>query len=284
MSNVMDLLCELVTCNVCQEVHSRVYQCPNGHVTCMDCVQNLESTSCPECRSRGGWMRNRAVEGLAEAMEADFPCDYPACPMRIRLHDVDWHRQSCAHRVFQCPATPLSCVHLTKCQLVPHLLLHRGVRSMNRDETMHCTLRLRASWRQVVIWDGRVIVLGLSPPAIINSHNPRLLVTSLHAGSIGGGGETVRMRVHNRAACGVRFQTLEVPLRENCDMGTPFACRLDVYPGAHPRVDADDCIATTAASEGYPPGLQMRHAEEEVVLLGGEAPVPSVMLAFSFYT
>ena len=118
---------------------------------------------------------------------------------------------------------------MTRDQLIPHLQLHSGVRTMTSADTLQCILKLRAQWRTVVICDGVCIVLTVGPPMTLGG-NPRTMMTSLHAGTLGNRG-VVRACVTNTSGCRSKKTTQSFVLEEATDSGTPFACRLDVFPG-----------------------------------------------------
>ena len=68
-SNFEEYLRDLLECPVCMEIIKSVpvYQCANGHVICMDCIEQLHN--CPICRNDSELRRNLKLENIVQRLE-----------------------------------------------------------------------------------------------------------------------------------------------------------------------------------------------------------------------
>ena len=92
---------EIVRCSVCYAVtHSKILQCPHGHLTCIGCSTRI--TSCPMCRTSldpnvDKRTRALAVEQIIEAMNLDFKCRNVCCGFSGPKKDLVEHQNTCKH-------------------------------------------------------------------------------------------------------------------------------------------------------------------------------------------
>ena len=68
-SDIEEYLRELLECPVCMETIKSVpvYQCANGHVICMDCIEKLNN--CPICRNDSELRRSLKLENIVQRLE-----------------------------------------------------------------------------------------------------------------------------------------------------------------------------------------------------------------------
>ena len=64
---------DLLECPVCTETIKSVpiYQCANGHVICMDCIEKMNN--CPICRNESALRRNLKLENIVQRLESIQP-------------------------------------------------------------------------------------------------------------------------------------------------------------------------------------------------------------------
>ena len=92
---------EIVQCLVCKAItHSKILQCPNGHLTCDRCSTRI--TNCPMCRSSlnpnvNERTRALAVEQIIEAMNLNFKCRNGDCGFSGPKGDLMEHQNTCEH-------------------------------------------------------------------------------------------------------------------------------------------------------------------------------------------
>lgn len=219
LAKVKHLLKESVTCNVCQEVHSKVLQCTNAHTTCSDCFPQLDGGTCPECRASSGWVKGRLIEEMCNLVQLEFSCTHKGCAMKHKLDSVDDHRKICEHRMFACPLFPYGCAAVARTQLVDHLRLHSSVRVMQEGDTLNCTVKYFDLWKLVVIWDDIPIVLQLQSPWAVGP--TKAMFCSMQANTIGNIGSVVKANVTNISACRRRTVMHTFDIEELSDTGTP---------------------------------------------------------------
>ena len=98
---VLAVLEEIVRCSVCLLItHSKILQCPNGHLTCAGCSMRI--SSCPMCRAFLNpdvekRTRALAVEQIIEAMNLDFRCRNGDCRFSGPKKDLMEHQNACEH-------------------------------------------------------------------------------------------------------------------------------------------------------------------------------------------
>ena len=68
-SDFEEYIRDLLECPVCMEIIKSVpvYQCANGHVICMDCIEQLHN--CPICRNDSELRRNLKLENIVQRLE-----------------------------------------------------------------------------------------------------------------------------------------------------------------------------------------------------------------------
>ena len=68
-SDFKEYIRELLECPVCMEIIKSVpvYQCANGHVICMDCIEKLNN--CPICRNDSELRRNLKLENIVQRLD-----------------------------------------------------------------------------------------------------------------------------------------------------------------------------------------------------------------------
>ena len=91
---------ELVACIVCHTItYSKILQCPNGHLTCNECISSGNLSTCPLCRtSLHLATRNLAVEQIIELMSIDFKCRNDGCGFSGSKEDLVQHQRTCEHK------------------------------------------------------------------------------------------------------------------------------------------------------------------------------------------
>eukprot|EP00937_MAST-01D_sp_MAST-1D-sp2_P006055 g6055.t1 len=96
-------------CPVCLKIQVPIYQCPEGHIVCGQCKDQLSPMRCPTCRvdmtNRCG--RNRIIEELAEALKS-VPCRWAHNGCTELFHEaqedvIEEHALECCHREAPCP-------------------------------------------------------------------------------------------------------------------------------------------------------------------------------------
>ena len=68
-SDFEEYIRDLLECPVCMEIIKSVpvYQCANGHVICMDCIEKLNN--CPICRNDSELRRNLKLENIVQRLD-----------------------------------------------------------------------------------------------------------------------------------------------------------------------------------------------------------------------
>ena len=68
-SDFEEYIRDLLECPVCMELIKSVpvYQCANGHVICMDCIEKLNN--CPICRNDSEFRRNLKLENIVQRLD-----------------------------------------------------------------------------------------------------------------------------------------------------------------------------------------------------------------------
>ena len=68
-SDFEEYIRDLLECPVCMELIKSVpvYQCANGHVICMDCIEKLNN--CPICRNDSELRRNLKLENIVQRLD-----------------------------------------------------------------------------------------------------------------------------------------------------------------------------------------------------------------------
>ena len=89
----------VVTCIVCHTIsHSKILQCPNGHLTCDICRCTGNLATCPMCRiSLRRATRALAVEQIIEIISPDFKCRNGDCEFSGSKEDLVQHQTTCEH-------------------------------------------------------------------------------------------------------------------------------------------------------------------------------------------
>ena len=72
-SDFEEYIRDLLECPVCMEIIKSVpvYQCANGHVICMDCIEQLHN--CPICRNDSELRRSLKLENIVQRLEGIQP-------------------------------------------------------------------------------------------------------------------------------------------------------------------------------------------------------------------
>ena len=96
---------EIIQCAVCLTIPScKVFQCPNGHLTCERCSGHV--TTCPTCRDPLNFhtrIRNLVVEQAIAVIRPLKPCRNTGCHVRSPMEDLEEHMKSCEYRIVPCP-------------------------------------------------------------------------------------------------------------------------------------------------------------------------------------
>ncbi|XP_003792489.1 E3 ubiquitin-protein ligase SIAH1-like [Otolemur garnettii] len=112
----------LFECPVCFEyVLPPILQCQRGHLVCISCRRKL--ISCPTCRGPLGFIRNLAMEKLANSLP--FPCKYASSGCGTSLPPVQKarHEGLCDFRPYFCPCPGVLCPWEGSVDAVmPHLM------------------------------------------------------------------------------------------------------------------------------------------------------------------
>lgn len=120
-----DGLAEYASCSICRLTCGSVFNCENGHVTCLDCCQECIRNGtgfldgefvCSVCR-RGGWSRNLLVERIVSESGTKVDC---SCGFSFPPSEIDSHRRLCRKDVC-CPFECHSSRPLTKANFLNHI-------------------------------------------------------------------------------------------------------------------------------------------------------------------
>ena len=100
LRNLGKSLGEIVTCIVCHTIsHSKILQCPNGHLTCDICRCTGNLLTCPMCRiSLHHGTRALAVEQIIEVLNPNFKCRNGDCGFSGSKEELVQHHRTCEHK------------------------------------------------------------------------------------------------------------------------------------------------------------------------------------------
>ncbi|XP_032612060.1 E3 ubiquitin-protein ligase SIAH1B-like [Hylobates moloch] len=114
-------LASIFQCPVCLDYAlPPILQCQRGHLVCRSCRSKL--TSCPICRGPLGYIRNLAMEKVANFVL--FPCRYACLGCEITLAHAEkvGHEDVCQFRLYSCPCPGTLCKWQgTVDAIMPHL-------------------------------------------------------------------------------------------------------------------------------------------------------------------
>ena len=90
-------------CPYCMEkLYPPVFQCPNGHLFCEDCIDKYDR--CPTCETStvrndpaGGHIRNLEIERIIRDYQT-HKCPWDGCLKRLRLDNLEHYRLDCLKR------------------------------------------------------------------------------------------------------------------------------------------------------------------------------------------
>ncbi|XP_036391717.1 E3 ubiquitin-protein ligase SIAH1A-like [Megalops cyprinoides] len=132
-------LVSLFECPVCFDYAlPPILQCQSGHMLCSNCWPKL--TFCPTCRGHLGYIRNLAMERVANLLL--FPCKYAwsGCKDTLSHMEKAEHEELCEFRPYSCPCPGPSC----KWQgfldaVIPHLMQQHYVSRVVQSQkvTLH---------------------------------------------------------------------------------------------------------------------------------------------------
>ncbi|XP_032141738.1 E3 ubiquitin-protein ligase SIAH1-like [Sapajus apella] len=101
-------LASLFECPVCLDYAlPPIIQCERGHIVCNSCRSKL--TSCPTCRGPLAFIRNLAMEKVANSVL--FPCTYAfsGCHKTLPYNEKVDHEKVCKFRPYPCPCPGTLC-------------------------------------------------------------------------------------------------------------------------------------------------------------------------------
>nr|XP_035144954.2 E3 ubiquitin-protein ligase SIAH1A-like [Callithrix jacchus] len=101
-------LASLFECPVCLDYAlPPIFQCERGHIVCNSCHSKL--TFCPTCRGPLGFIRNLAMEKVANSVI--FPCTYAlsGCRITVPYKEKAEHEKVCKFRPCRCPCPGTLC-------------------------------------------------------------------------------------------------------------------------------------------------------------------------------
>lgn len=117
-------------CPVCLEVPTSgpIAACPNGHLVCSKCKQNL----CPTCRVKMWGGKSLLAVTVIENIE--HKCKNEGCKELFPLSELEKHIKICQFRIISCPAPSDYCQKkVAFCQVLDHILSDcKG--SVNKDK------------------------------------------------------------------------------------------------------------------------------------------------------
>ncbi|XP_010382788.2 E3 ubiquitin-protein ligase SIAH1-like [Rhinopithecus roxellana] len=125
----------LFQCPVCLDYAlPPILQCPRGHLVCSSCHSKL--ISCPICRGPLGFIRNLAMEKVADFVL--FPCRYACLGCEITLPHTEKadHEEVCKFRLYSCPCPGTLCKWQgTMDAVMPHLTnMHKGITTVEGED------------------------------------------------------------------------------------------------------------------------------------------------------
>ena len=123
-------------CSICRETSSMMFQCQFGHLHCVDCIDQLNSTAsharnilpfhgacCSVCRTVGPWSYPLTLFNVLRANDAQFECPHTGC--NARFGDRRDHAPQRMLRASQDRVSPRPKLFLWKTSsLVEHLRDH----------------------------------------------------------------------------------------------------------------------------------------------------------------
>jgi len=106
-------------CPVCLEVPTSgpIAACPNGHLVCSKCKQNL----CPTCRVK--MWDGKSLLAVTVIENIEHKCKNEGCTDLLPLTELENHMTICQFRIISCPAPSDYCQKKVPfCQLLDHIL------------------------------------------------------------------------------------------------------------------------------------------------------------------
>ena len=165
MTEVEQQIIEQLRCCVCMDVHTKIYQCANGHIVCSECVIRLQKTQifqkCVVCRINGSLSRNRALEAIALAANVKVSCGIEGCHFMTNVSEISHHRRTCDFQRYQCPIHEY-CGTFLQNELYKHLKLISNVASLNENEWLNIRFfQASSTSRQIILFKNKIIVLDI---------------------------------------------------------------------------------------------------------------------------
>ena len=113
MMGTTKMVLETLKCVICQEISNDSLQCYNGHAHCKPCLKQYQhslrmGTKCTVCRSRKAWASTRTMVQVASSLHAKVVCGVDGCQEEFGIDEINQHRQTCKHKLFQCPVVSSS--------------------------------------------------------------------------------------------------------------------------------------------------------------------------------
>ncbi|CAG9783476.1 unnamed protein product [Diatraea saccharalis] len=127
-------LASLFECPVCLDyILPPILQCESGHLACSSCRPKL--SCCPTCRGHLGYIRNLAMEKVANFIM--FPCKYSnsGCTVTLVHTEKAEHEEACEFRPYSCPCPGVSCSWQGGLdQVMPHLIMsHKHITTLQGE-------------------------------------------------------------------------------------------------------------------------------------------------------
>ena len=100
---------EQAQCTICYRITTKVLQCPNGHLTCENCLKKCDSENCATCRcsltdvKQGTYIRPLAMEILIDSVDLKRSCNNPSCDFSASKIAMNRHKNRCLQRLVPCP-------------------------------------------------------------------------------------------------------------------------------------------------------------------------------------
>merc|ERR550539_1907515 len=94
---------DIFECNVCKDLPAsdHIYQCPNGHLVCVECHAKL--TYCPVCRIV--LRRIRSISAEKAVSKVPRTCTFASygCTLRMIKEQLQEHLMDCLYKPLLCP-------------------------------------------------------------------------------------------------------------------------------------------------------------------------------------
>ena len=171
---LVEKLCQLCRCVVCESICVDAFHCANGHMTCRECLANQalqcvprESVACAMCRNRGSWAQALSSKALLTLVEEDMGrpfvhCGHDGCSATLRIGELERHRTCCPHRLLPCPHQRCG-VELPAREMLRHVIVHDNVVMITPDRPLTVFMTDCAASHIVVVEHGE---LDEDPPAL----------------------------------------------------------------------------------------------------------------------